>query len=94
MMNKKMVVCLTFVLSACVVQPPSVSSNVIESSSAGSLISINTEYCGAACTDLALKKAKEVCPKGFVIKNQVGGVTGNSQVAYMKDVNMVVRCEN
>lgn len=80
----------TFVLSACVIHSPSASSSVIETNEKGSLINISTDFCGVTCTELAMKKSQEVCPKGFIVKNQQGGFSDG----YYKDVNLIIRCDH
>lgn len=77
-------------LQACGVIMPNVSSNVIEATPQGSLINIHATYCGHNCTELAMKKAQEVCPKGFIVRNTTQGGT----YTHNPDVSMIIRCEN
>lgn len=90
MKHHLLIISMALGLSACVAYVPSASSSVIESSEQGSLISITTEHCGFTCTDLAMEKAKQTCPKGFSIKSKQGGQTTGG----LKDVNMVIRCDD
>lgn len=82
------------VLSACSYTPPSVSSNVVGTDpNGGALISISTSRCAPdLCADMVLKKASEICPNGYIVKNHQssrlssGILTGNEQ--------MIIRCSN
>lgn len=86
MMKKYLFMSMVLGLSACVVNTPSVSSSVVETSSDGTLMNIHALHCGFHCTNMAMQKAKEVCPKGFAVKNTQNGLHGN-------ETSMIIRCE-
>ena len=78
------------ILSACGLMPPSVSSNIIEADPNGSLISISAQNCQMGCTELVLQKARDVCPRGYSIKNRLSDGLNRQ---YNQE-QIIVRCSN
>lgn len=86
MMKKFLFMSIVLGLSACVVNAPSVSSSVVETDSNGTLMNIHAQHCGFHCTNMAMQKAQEVCPKGFSVKNTQNGL-------HHTEASMIIRCE-
>lgn len=83
-------------MSACAVpyHTPTVSSTVIEANPNGSLINISTLHCGGDCVNLAMLKAQEACPRGYVIKNTENARGYVMHGVLIRDVRLTVRCSN
>ncbi len=86
---KKMILCTlaALALQGCVVQVPTatVTSNVLEADKEkGNQIALEARHCEFGCLQMAMNKAQEVCPAGYVIQNKSQSDVGA--------LHMVVRC--
>lgn len=76
---------MLFVLQGCVVHAPTISSNFIETNEKGDLVQITGNHCGMMCERMAIQKAQEVCPSGYI--------THNTSTPDFRTISMIVRCQ-
>lgn len=75
-------------LQGCVVaRTPAISSSVIEADAEkGNLLNITGENCGGVCSTMAMNKAQEACPNGYVIHQTTPAMPFNY-------IQMTIRCQ-